>query len=213
MKKYKVIAGKICKYSKRSFMRKFVSATGGNISMRLPNNEEFLITPSGLSLYDLSPEQLVHLNSESIVLNNTSYKPSKESSLHLVIYKNKPNVNAIIHVHPICCIVLSIMEKIIPLVTISAERKIVQSKFVVGKYDPGSELLCQQVEKALETIKQDNGIILLKAHGVISFGENLEDVFNNIDLAEDTAKIFLEVENLRNKLTKSNLHQKNLLFS
>jgi len=205
MKKYRVNAEEICKYSKFSFTRKLVSAAGGNISMRLPNDEGFLITPSGLSLYDLCPDQLVHLNNENNVLNNTIYKPSKESSLHLVVYKNKPNANVIIHVHPIYCIVLSIMEKTIPLVTVSAKNKIVQSKFVVGEYDAGSKLLCQQTEKALKTIEQDNGIILLKAHGVISFGENFEDAFNNVDLAEDTAKIFLEVENLRNNLTKSNL--------
>ena len=67
-------------FSKRSFKRGLVSGTGGNISVRIPGTDLVLITPTGISLEDITPEINLLMNLDGTVLESPcGLKSSKET--------------------------------------------------------------------------------------------------------------------------------------
>jgi ribulose-5-phosphate 4-epimerase/fuculose-1-phosphate aldolase len=97
----------LSQYSKKSFQRGLVSGTGGNLSVRIPGEDRVLITPSGISLDDVTPEINILVTLEGKILSAPpGLKPSKETSFHLAAYQLRSDINALAHVHPMRLTVL-----------------------------------------------------------------------------------------------------------
>jgi len=175
-------------FSKRSFSRHLVSGTGGNLSLRVPDTDKVLITPSGISLGDIEPGMslLVNLSGE-ILESPQELRRSKETGFHLEVYRNRPEVGAVAHVHPPYATAYSCLGEDLPLATISAR---VGLKHVpcVECYLPGSEELCDEVSKGIVD-HPDSIAILMKEHGILATGESIGLAYHVADLVEDTAKI------------------------
>src|SRR5438093_183451 len=75
-----------------------VAATDGNISVRLADNR-ILSTPTGMSKGQMSPEDLVVVDSEGSQISGER-NASSEIGMHLLIYRMRPDINAIAHAHP-----------------------------------------------------------------------------------------------------------------
>ncbi len=83
----------------RAFYYKgLVTNAGGNQSARLPGSNKVWITPSGYPRASLSPDDLIAVDLEGNVIEG-DLKPSIETYAHLAVYKNRPDVNAVIHAH------------------------------------------------------------------------------------------------------------------
>ena len=91
----------------------FVSATDGNVSVRLDNGL-FLATPSGFSKPLLTAEQLILVGQEGRRVRRSRWgsdpmlKPTSEILMHLEVYRQRPDVRAVVHAHPPTCVALSI---------------------------------------------------------------------------------------------------------
>src|SRR6188508_1933996 len=72
--------------------------TGGNISARDPESGLVAIKPSGVSYEDLTAETMVVLDLDGTVVEGT-YKPSSDTYSHLYIYRNRQDVNGVVHTH------------------------------------------------------------------------------------------------------------------
>jgi len=70
--------------------------TQGNISVRLPEHEAIVITPSGVRYDVLTPEQMVVIGYDGVVVEGDLF-PSTETDVHLAHYRARPDVNAIVH--------------------------------------------------------------------------------------------------------------------
>jgi len=91
----------LSEYSKVAHARGLTSDTGGNISVRMPKSDHFLITPGGLSLKDVSTENSIEVDFiGNIVRVSEGFHPSKKTRFHGAIYDYKPRINAIFHLHP-----------------------------------------------------------------------------------------------------------------
>jgi methylthioribulose-1-phosphate dehydratase len=88
----------ICNAAKRLDKRNAIPATSSNFSIRTKKNE-LLITKSGLHKRNLNPSQFIRLNIEGTPLHPQSPKPSDETQLHAMIYRNSYHCNAVIHCH------------------------------------------------------------------------------------------------------------------
>ena len=77
----------------------FVAATDGNISARLPNGN-VLITPASMSKAFVGPTDLVEVSTSGEHVNGRG-NPSSEMDMHLFIYQHRPDVNAVVHCHPV----------------------------------------------------------------------------------------------------------------
>src|SRR4030065_420404 len=75
-----------------------VTWTSGNISRRDPETGWVAIKPSGVMYPDLTPESMVVLDLDGNIVEGT-LKPSSDTATHLYIYRQRPDVNGIVHTH------------------------------------------------------------------------------------------------------------------
>ena len=90
----------------------YVTATDGNVSVRLSKNR-ILSTPSGFSKGFLASDQLVTTDLEGRKIHthesaDRDLKPTSELLMHLEVYRQRPDIGAVIHAHPPMCVALSI---------------------------------------------------------------------------------------------------------
>lgn len=185
----KGIAEELARFSRLCYDRHLVGAAGGNLSVRVQSKDVFLVTASGVSLRDVSPENIVAVDGSGNILESPSgLKPSKETGFHLSIFMAKSDVNAVIHVHPAFATVFAIRKKQIPLATVSAGIKLKQGP-VVPEAHPGSQELCDNITRAVKESSSETTILLMERHGLIAYNTTLCKAFDDAELAEDTAKI------------------------
>jgi L-ribulose-5-phosphate 4-epimerase len=180
----------LSKYSRLSYDRGLVAARGGNLSIRIPGTERVLITPSGISLRDITPEILIEVDIQGNLLKGRkNLKPSKETPFHTSIYRIREDVMAIAHVHPPYATALSLKDKPFPIVT--APGMVNLGKVPLVEFAlMGTKELCDYVS---ETAKQNREVktLLLKGHGIIGMGSDLASAYYIADLLEDCAKVAL----------------------
>ena len=183
-------------YSRKSFERGLVSGTGGNLSVRIPGTNTALVTPSGVSLADVEPDQNILVDLEGKILSAPpGLKPSKETSFHLEAYRLRPEIHALAHVHPAYATAYANKGIVLPLVTVSARGNL---KHVpcIDCAPPGSGELRELVCAGLEAYPGVRAI-LMKEHGILTLGKDLKEAYYLADLVEDTAKIAFIESNIR----------------
>jgi L-fuculose-phosphate aldolase len=179
-----------------AYLRKLVSAAGGNISARIPGTDTFIISPSGVSLRDMEWERLIVVNAEACTIEGPEgYVPSMETPMHLAIYHARPQVQAVVHLHPVHCTALSSLDTVLPLSTVSAEVKMGKIG-LVPLYQPGSQELADAVERFLRKDPEVH-TLFLKRHGVISCGGSISEAFDHVDLAEEMAAVYFLTQQLK----------------
>ena len=100
--------------SKRIYEKGLVQAGEGNMSVRIPNKDEMLITPSYNKYYNLKKKSIVHMKFDGSVLTKGA-KPSTEYKLHVSLYMARPKAQCIIHTHSPYATMMSIARKKIPI--------------------------------------------------------------------------------------------------
>jgi L-fuculose-phosphate aldolase len=182
--------------SRRAFLRGLVTATGGNMSVRVPGTEKILVTPSGISLEEVDPKDNILVDFEGKILSSSrELKPSKETSFHLSVYRLRPDVGAIAHFHPPYATAYSNKGKPLPLATISS-RVILKEVPWVECAIPGSKELCDFVSDGIMRYPGVK-VLLMKEHGVLALGPDLKAAYYLADLVEATAKIAFIEENIK----------------
>lgn len=153
----------LIKWGKRFKELGIAPKTLGNLSFRTKSG--FIITGTGTKLGELRPEDLVEVleikkeNDKFTVYCRGKIIPSMETIFHNEIYKIRPEINAIFHLHD-----RLVLEKGDKLKIPCTERE----------QPPGSYLLAEEIKKILKERKGIN-YLLLKNHGVVSLGRNLAE--------------------------------------
>jgi ribulose-5-phosphate 4-epimerase/fuculose-1-phosphate aldolase len=185
----------LAEFSRRAYNRGLVSGAGGNISVRIPDTDQVLITPTNVSLGDVDPEVNLLVRLDGTMLENPfGLKPSKETGFHLVAYQLRPDVGAVSHVHPPYATAYSNKERPLPLVTINS-RLILQEVPCIDCAAPGSQELCDFVHGCIKKYPVAKAL-LMKEHGILALGPDLKTAYYIADLVEDTAKIAFLTENI-----------------
>jgi L-fuculose-phosphate aldolase len=172
--------------SVQAYHRGLVGGTGGNLSVRL-GEEKMLITPSGVSLGDTTPDNIVRVTISTLEWEpNRAYIPSKEIAMHAELYKALPDTRAVCHCHPPYATAYAVLGMDIPYVTDAAFK---QPPMPHVSFSPsGTRELAEKVGAAA---RANPGLrtILLDQHGVITVGSDLVMAYNFMDLAEEIARI------------------------
>jgi L-fuculose-phosphate aldolase len=139
--------------------------TSGNASVRQKNN--FLVTPSGIAVKDMTTSQMVEMDMQGAVIRTG--KPSSEWRFHRDIYLARPEVNAVIHTHSMFATTLACLQKEIPpfhyMIAIAGGSNIRCSKYQLF----GTQALSNAAILALK----DRRACLLAKHGMIAIGRDL----------------------------------------
>ncbi len=153
------------------------------MSVKFKNNGKIIIgiTPTLKSLNNLKFNDIVLVDLEGNIISKG--KPSSEVFMHLNIYKSNKNVNAIVHTHSPFATGFSFSDKKIK--RLEGFGKIEKPYLAEVNYEiPGTMDLANKVGEAIK----NEDVLILKNHGVISVGENLEEAFSLADFVEEIAK-------------------------
>lgn len=174
-------------YSRKCYERHLICATGGNISCRIPGENAILIKGTGSAFSNMTEEDVIKIDLEGNMLEGKK-QFSKEWRFHAGIYKIRPDVNVVIHVHPPYATAVAANHSELPLITNHAKAYL---KYVptIGIASSGSEKLADMV---MEEFKDPERVgILMKEHGIISVGPAFSKAFYLAEMIEDTAIIAL----------------------
>lgn len=164
--------------------------TWGNISCRDPRTQLVYMTPSAM-LYDtITEEDVVVCRLDGTVVEGTR-KPTIEKEMHLAIYRNREDVNAIIHTHPMFSMVYATQGKDIPLIIDEAAQVLGDTCRCTDYALPGSGELADNCVKELG---EKANSCLIHSHGAVCVSDNMDGAFKTAKVLEVTAQIYAMVE-------------------
>lgn len=173
-------------FAQRTYNRGLVGGTGGNFSARIAENR-MAITASGLNLGDTSMDNLIEMEIDSYKWQSKGeYIPSKEYLFHADILRLRPDVDAVLHIHPPYATTFAVLKRDIPMVTDAAFK---QPKMPRVPFAPSGTKELQN--NVVEAIKNNPGckVLLLEQHGIICLGSNIRWAYDLADLTEEFARI------------------------
>ena len=186
------IKKQICDIGKRIYDRGMVAANDGNISVKLSDNE-FLCTPTGVSKGFMTPEYICKVDAEGNVLQaNGSFKPSSEIKMHMRVYKQRPDVQSVVHAHPIYATSFAIAG--IPLTQpIMPEAVIALGCVPIAEYGTPST---NEIPDAVEKYLQHYDAVLLANHGALSYSDSLLNAYHKMESLEFYAELLFKSKQL-----------------
>lgn len=184
------ISNEVINVCRRVAVKGFVAATDGNISVRLPNGN-ILATPTSMNKGFVQKEDLVELTVDGIQISGTR-KPSTEMKMHLFIYGQRRDVNAVVHCHPIyatgfAAAGISLKENIFPEVIVGIGN-IPMADYATPSTD--------EVGESLRPYVASSNAILLANHGVVTYGIDIWDAYFKMEKVEQIAQTLFVAEKL-----------------
>ena len=163
-----------------------IHLTSGNVSARA-SSEYIAITPSRISYETMQPEDIVIIDLNGNVVDGR-HKPSSETPMHTLILRERADVNAVIHTHSMYVLAFAVLGRAIPL--FCTEGLAIGGPVPVAEYAcPGTAATGQAALKALEGPPPVNGV-LLRNHGALAIGTDLEQAFGIACRIEIVARIY-----------------------
>jgi L-fuculose-phosphate aldolase len=165
--------------------RCFVAAMDGNLSVRL-RNDRILVTPTCLSKGAMHPSDMVVVDMEGQRVSGRRNVTS-EIGMHLLIYRLRPDVQAIVHAHPptatgFAAAGVALTEPLVCEVVMGL------GCIPLARYGtPGTSELTQ----TLEPYVPEYDAILMSNHGVVTYGDTLEHAYMKMETVEHFAQIAL----------------------
>jgi L-fuculose-phosphate aldolase len=195
----------ICEIGRRVYARGFAAANDGNISIRL-NDREVLCSPTMISKGFMKCEDLCKVDYEGNQIAGTR-KRSSEILLHLAIYKNRPDVHAVVHCHPPHATAFAVAGLPIPKCVLP-EVEVFLGEVPTARYEtPGTQKFADTV---VPLLKASNTIILAN-HGTVTFGPDLEKAYWNSEIIDAYCRILILAQQLGNVNYFTNQQTKELL--
>lgn len=191
----------VVEYGKKLIDRGLTTGSGGNISVYNREKNLIAISPSGLDYYETRTEDIVIVDIEGNLVEG-KLKPSSELGMHLIFYKNREEVNGIVHTHSKFATAISCMGWKLPPV-----------HYLVGM--AGFDVNCASyatygsedlAKNALEAIGNRNAV-LLSNHGLIALGDSVDSAFSTAEHIEFVSEIYYLTKSLGepNILTRENM--------
>lgn len=174
---------------RRMYAKGLVAATDGNISFRLGDNE-FLITSTGSCLGFLKSSDLVLIDAEGSP--RSPGRPTSEFRLHLEVYRQRPDVRAIVHGHPPICTAFSVAGETLDRCVLP---EVVFTLGAIPTAPYGTPTTDEPPRIIREHIKSCDAMILDR-HGTLTVGPTLADAYYKLEKIEHTARVILAAKTL-----------------
>ena len=185
----------ICAIGASIFARGLTAGSSGNISVRIEDG--WLMTPTNASLGRLDPARLSKLDDGGRLVSGDA--PTKESFLHRIMYEERSQTGAVVHLHSTHSVAVSCLAEIDPadvLPPITAYYVMRVGRLpLVPYFRPGDLALAE----AVRGFAGKHHAVLLANHGPVVAGASLEAAVNAIEELEETAKLFLLLRGARTR--------------
>lgn len=183
----------LCRLGRSMFERGLTHGSTGNLSVRIDGG--YLLTPTGSSLGALDPARLSVLDTDGVHVRGDA--PTKEALLHLAMYRERPRDRAVVHLHSVHSVAVSVLADVDPanvlppLTAYYAMR--IGTLPLLPYYAPGDSALADAVGRAAGR----HHALLLANHGPVVSGTSLSAAADAIEELEATAKLWLLVRRER----------------
>jgi L-fuculose-phosphate aldolase len=175
----------ICIVGKQIYLKGFVAANDGNISVRIGGNE-FLTTPTNVSKGFMKPWMIVKTDIEGNVIKGRM-RPSSEIKMHLRVYAENSGVNAVVHAHPQTATTFAIAGEPLDKALLT-EAVVLLGVVPVAPYAvPGTN----EVPDSIAPFCKDFNAVLLKNHGVLAWGSDLKEALFRMEATENFAVLMM----------------------
>jgi len=172
----------VVRYGRLLYEKGLTTGTGGNISARV--GDIMIITPSGTCKGMLDPTELVTVDIASG--KATGGRPSMETPFHLTVYREREDVNGVVHVHPRYCTILACAGmEVTPGLTPEGLMVLGRRVPLVPYATPGSLELAEGLRKEVRSADA----FLLENHGAIAVGKDLKDAYHRLETLEFHAEL------------------------
>ena len=180
----------LAQFGRMAYEAGFICATEGNLSVRL-EDDRILATPTGLCKGRLEPDDMVAVDLAGHTLRGHR-QVSSEIAMHLLIYRLRPDVGAVVHAHPPFATAFAVAGVALDQPTL-AEVVATLGAIPLARYGtPGTP----ELSDALSPLVPSHDAILMANHGVVTCGPDLERAYMHLELAEKFAHITLVAEHL-----------------
>jgi L-fuculose-phosphate aldolase len=179
------IRADIVEAGRRLYARAYIASNDGNISARL-DDRRLITTPKSVSKGFMTPDMMVVVDYEGRKVSGER-DPSTELPMHLEIYRNRPDVGAVVHAHPPLATGFAVAG--IPLTrAVLAEVITTLGSIPIAEYGtPSTSELPDAVRKY---IKAHDGMLLAN-HGAVTCGPDVMSAYFKMETIEHFAKISL----------------------
>ena len=175
----------VVKIGQLMYEKGFILASDGNISVKLGNGR-ILLTPSGLSKGLMSPDELIIVNEEGKKIAGPRHlNPTSELPMHLEAYKQRPDIQAVVHAHPPYAVALSIAGISMAECLLPEAIVFLGSIPTTAYATPSSEENAQVVR---DLIGHHDGLVLQR-HGSLTVGNSPMQAFMRLESLERNAYI------------------------
>jgi L-fuculose-phosphate aldolase len=180
-------AADIVEVGRRLWTRSYVASNDGNISVRV-DAERLLMTPASVSKGFMTADMMVVTDLEGRLLSGAQgRKPSSEIQMHLVVYRERPDVGAVVHAHPPLSTGFAVAG--IPLDrAVLAEVVTTLGSIPIAEYGTPST---QELADAVAPFVRMHDGLLLANHGALALGRDLFAAYYKMETIEHFARISL----------------------
>lgn len=179
------IRADIVEAGRRMYARGYVASNDGNISARLDDGR-LITTPKSVSKGFMTPDMMVVVDYDGKKLSGDR-DPSTELPMHLEVYRNRPDANAVCHAHPPLATGFAVAG--IPLTrAVLAEVITTLGSIPIAEY--GTPSTAELPEAIRKYIKAHDGMLLAN-HGAVTCGPNVMAAYYRMETIEHFAKISL----------------------
>lgn len=177
------IKKEICEVGLKLWQKGFVAANDGNISVKI-NDNEFYCTPTGVSKASLTPDMIIKVDRDGKKLEG-KLNPSSEIKMHMRVYRERPDVMAVVHAHPPVATAFTVAD-------IDLDQYVLpEAVLTIGAVptcDYGTPST-MEIPDSLDPYLQDHDAFLLRNHGALTVGCNLTKAFFVMEEVEFNAVI------------------------
>ena len=180
----------VIEYSLKLLSEGLTNGTAGNVSIF--NREEGLvaISPTGVNYSELTPEMISIVDLEGKLIEGL--KPSSELEMHMILYRNREDVNAVIHTHPVYTTVLACLRQDLPaidyMIAVTGATKVKCAEY--ASY--GTKELAENAYKAMG----NSLAVILANHGLTTAGKDIANAFNITVQVEYISNLYIKARNI-----------------
>lgn len=180
----------LARFGKWLYRLGFMPGTSGNLSVRI-DPDRLLVTPTGASKYLLRAGDMVIVDLDGRHISG-SRRVTSEIGMHLAVYRNRPDANAVIHSHPPIATAFACAGRALDQM-VSQEGIMALGSVPLAPYATTGT---PEVAASLEPYIPDHQAILMANHGAVTFGDTLLDAFLKMETLEHLAHVHLLAEQL-----------------
>lgn len=178
----------LIEYGKKLVEQGLTKGTGGNLSMFDRESGLMAITPSGIDFFQIKPEDIVLMDLDGHIVEGDR-TPSSEWEMHLLEYKNRQDLDAVIHAHTVWAAVMACLRWPLP----AAHYMIAVAGKDVRCAEYASYGTHELAVHALQGMA-DRKAVFLANHGILTGGASIQEAFNVLVQVEYCCEVYLKAK-------------------